>query len=337
MDTHDDTQHPVDRGEDTPDDLNPQTLRKVLDKARRRATVRNVSLSVLAVGVLAVAGVVINGVWTGGVASRLPFQVGQQLSLQYPDLYMGTYHFSLGVLGGNLDIGTFDLVDGTPTPGPTWQFQYSVFGGLSYPGGGGDMSPAPQFGTPDGTRMFNDQTEQPIMEFYLPGVTYAQHFNDLSKLKQIPAQDHVEMALSFNRDYSFQQVNAMLPAGMHPSWYWVDTYSASERRMKNPFPFTSGIGTIVGFPRLAYADPSAPSQTPADFLAMLKSGLNGPTLWREQDQQILKTLAHGTGKPTASDVKISGVVVTGTPTSLQSLQGETYIRASSLGAIAPPF
>ncbi len=339
MDTHDETKNFTGQSEDMPDDLNPDTLRKLLRKARRRATFRNVGLSVLAVMVLAVAGYVINSRWTNSVGNRMTAQLQTQISLKNPDLYMGPYHYSQGFLGGDLTVGTYDLIDGVPTLGPTWGFRYSVLGGLSYSSEVGDQSPAPQFGTPQGTRMFNDQTEQPIMEFYLPGVDYNQHFNDLAKLNRIPALDHVEIAISFNRDYSFQQVNAMLPARIHPSWYWVDTYSAAVRRLQNPFPFTPGMlsGTVYGFARETIPGQPSPAQTPADFLATVESGINGPAMWRSQDQQILRTLAHGKGVPTPSDVRISGVVVTGTPATLKSLQGEGYIRASSVGAIASPY
>jgi hypothetical protein len=333
MDTHDETQNPANHSGETPDNLDPQALRDCIGKARRGTTLRSVGFTVLAVSVLALTGFLVNNlVWTNRTADRLTFQLAQQLSLRNPDVYVGSYQYSQGFLGGTLTVGTFDLIDGTPIPGPTWQFRYSVFGGLSYPEAG-NQSPAVHFGP----RVFNDQTGQPIMKFYVPGVAYPQHLNDLAELNQIPSRDHVEVALSFNRAYSFKQVNAMLPGGIHPSWYWVDTYSASERPVKHPVPLTAATGKIFGFSRLVIPGPTALTQTPADFLAIVESGRKGPALWLEQDRQILQTLAKGKGKLKPSEVRFGGVVVTGTPATLKSLMGQSYISASSLGAMAPPF
>lgn len=335
MDQHDETQNPSVHSEEMTDELSPKTLGKILGKAKRRATLRNVGFSVAAVGILTFAAMIANSMWTSRAVGRLVFSsIAHQLLLQHPDVYMGSYRFSQGALGGNIAIRTYKLIAGTPIPGATATYDYNVFGGLSLPMAG-DMSPAPQIATVDGTILYNDQTEQRIMQFYLPGADYTQHFNDLAKLHQIPSQDKVELAISFNRDYSFQAVNAMLPAGIHPSWYWVDTYPAKARLAQDPAPYSSATDNIFGFPRhFIPGDPAATTTSPADFLAILKAGLNGPALWRGQDLQVLKTLGKGSENPKPSDVKISGVVVTGTPGTLQSLQGQPYVRASSLGAIA---
>lgn len=321
--------------EDLPDALSPEALRRIVGRAKRWTIFRTVVVSCLSLAVLGGAAWVADQLWLNRVANRLVAQIPQQLALRDPDVWMGAYQVFPGFFGGTLTVRTFKLIGTTPIPWTTWHFAYNLFGGLELPGYG-DQSPAPQIPTPEGVRLYNDQTEQRIMAFYLPGAHYAQHFNDLARLGQLPPQDTVEMAISFTRAFTFSEVNAMLPPGIQASWYWVDTYSSADRRAKDPLPYSSATGTIFGFPRQAFADPSAPQETPADFLNALEAGTKSPAWWSGQDRRILQTLAQGKGAVTPSRVRIIGVVVTGTPRALQALQGQPYVRASSLGAMAPP-
>ncbi|MFJ7733150.1 anti sigma factor C-terminal domain-containing protein [Lysinibacillus sp. NPDC097231] len=54
----------------------------------------------------------------------------------------------------------------------------------------------------------------------------------------------------------------------------------------------------------------------------------------EEANQVYQSLIGENGTLDKSDVKIIGAVVTGTPKQLESLQGQTYIKASTFGVIS---
>ncbi len=313
------------------DGLSLEEVRGVLGRARRRSVLRTVLVSVLSVLVLAAAAKVFDAMLLSRAANSLAPYVQAQFNVSQPDEYVGGVQWTWGLLGGQLQMQTYKLIGGVPIPWSPERYEFNIFGTISP--WFGDYSPAPQIPTPNGTRLYDDQTEQRLMLFYDPHVRYIEEFHDLSALSRIPPGDEVEMAVSLNRDYTFAQVNAMLPRGVTPTWYWVDTYAKMRGVHTNPEPWPEY--TVYGFERVP--SPSDPSlmQTPAGFVKSLRQGMHGP--WRGMYQQVYDALARGTGRVTAADIRIIGVVVTGTPGQLKALDDRSYVRASTLGAVASPY
>jgi hypothetical protein len=306
-------------------------VRGVLGRARRRSVLRTVLVSVLSVLVLAAVAKVFDAMLLSRAANSLAPYVQAQLDVSQPDVYVGGVQWTWGLLGGQLQMQTFKMIGGVPIPWDTERYDFNIFGSISpwY----GDYSPAPQIPTPNGMRLYDDQTEQRLMLFYDPHIRYAQRFHDLSQLSRIPPGDEVEIALSLNRDYTFAQVNAMLPRSVTPSWYWVDTYARTRGRHANPEPWPEYL--VYGFARVPNAFEPSRTQTPAGFVQALREGMHGP--WQGTYQQVYDAIAAGAGRVTAADIRIIGVVVTGTPAQLRALENRGFVRASTLGAVANPY
>ena len=65
------------------------------------------------------------------------------------------------------------------------------------------------------------------MRFYLPFVKYLNYVNDLERISEL--QNKVaEVALSFDKAYTAEEVVKMLPEGIRPVWLWVDTYDETK-------------------------------------------------------------------------------------------------------------
>ncbi len=311
--------------------LSLEEVRGVLGRARRRSTLRTVLVSVLSVLVLAAIAKVFDAMLLSRAANSLIPYAQEQFDVSQPDVYLGGVQWTSGLLGGQLQMQSFKMIGGVPIAWGTERYDFNIFGAISP--WSGDYSPNPQVATRNGMRLYDYQTEQRLMLFYEPHIRYAQMFHDLSQLSRIPPGDEVEMALSLNRDYTFAQVNAMLPKGVTPAWYWVDTYAKMRGRHANPEPWPEYA--VYGFERVP--NPSDPSrtQTPAGFVQSLREGMRGP--WQGTYQQVYDAFAHGAGQVSAADIRIIGVVVTGTPGQLKALEGRGYVRASTLGAVANPY
>lgn len=306
-------------------------LRQVLKKVRRRSTIRIITISLVTVLFITLAMFFTDKLLLNNAANAVDSYVNQEFSIGEPNVYQGGYQFTEGIFGGVVQVQTYKVISGVPIAWDTQNYQFSIFSGISpyY----GDYSPSPQIPTSQGVRMYDPQTEQRVMQFYYPSKHYTRLFHDIGLLTHIPPADEVEMALSFNHDYTYSQVNKMLPKGVTPAWYWVNTYSTRELQ-NNTFPLQTY--EVYGFQKVSSVNSPSYTQTPTNFVNAIKSGLNNGPL-QTIDRKIYNVLSHGTGRIVPANVKIIGVVVTGTPHQLMALQGHPYVRASSLGAIANPY
>ena len=318
-----------------PDDLNKVDLKKTVRRARRISVFRNVMISVVVSIAVIGGGLFLNNELLAHTERNLRAAAFLDAETHQPDVFLGNSHTTYGLFGGQEQYQLFKVINGVPISWGTETYSFNVLGQYSLMGG--DYSPAPQLQRPNGTRVYNYQTQQRLMEFYYPGVTYPHYFNDLSQLNEIPSGDSVEMAISFEKSYTFNQVTAMLPTGVHTAWYWVDTYDNNTVQAMKQSPDTALMPyQVYGFGNQANPGDSV-SRTPQFFIQLLQAGLKLKGVARDQYQQIFNVLSHGQGSITPADVKIIGVVVTGTPHDLEALQGQKFVKASVLGAIANPY
>lgn len=318
-----------------PDNLNEADLHRAVKKARRFTILRNAVISVVASIVVVAGGLILNNALLGRTQSHLRAAVFLENEINNPDVFLGNEHITYGLFSGQAQYQTFKIIDGVPIPWGTQTYVFNVLGG--YSGMIGNDSPSPQIQSPNGVRAYNYQTEQRLMEFYYPSVSYNHYFNDLSQLKNIPNSNYVEMAVSFDKLYNFNQIKAMLPTGVHASWYWVDTYDQSTINFRKQSPtYPMMPYEVYGFG--SHALPDDPfNRTPKDFIQYIENGLKIKGAGQYQFQQIYNVLSHGKGSINPSDIKIIGVVVTGTPKDLMALQGKQFVKAAVLGAIANPY
>jgi hypothetical protein len=321
-----------------PDDLSKVDLKRVVKKARRFTVLRNAVISVVSSVVVFVGAYLLNVQLLNVSRLHLESSILLLNQISGPNVYLGNEFMRDGWFGGQLQIQTYKMIEGVPIPWSTDSYVYNIFGGFSYMAG--SYGPSPQISTPTGLRVYNAHTEQREMVFYHPDIKYTHYMNDLSLLKNVPTGKYVEMAISFDKKYDFHQIQSMLPKGVHAVWYWVNTYSSQDIELRssqtpNVFPMMSY--EVYGFENEPYVNQPDFRQTPKDFIKTVESGLKIHGSFRRVFQQIYDVLSHGKGSINPSDVKIIGVVVTGTPHDLLALQGKTYVKAAVLGAIANPY
>jgi hypothetical protein len=312
-------------------------ISEVVKKARRKSIARTIAIST---GIFVLAGFV---VFVGNTL-LLNYKVDQVLRditlfnrVTDPNTYMHNYQEDRGFLGGTLTYQTYKVIEGVPVVWDEETVEYNVFGGFSRRIGGyspiqlvgEDMADFPY------ARSYSYQTGERSLLFYHPAVKYEKILNDLVLLPQIGADKVVEMGISFDRAYTVEQVKAMLPKGVHPAWYWADTYSEEELKQMQPsaaegkeFPsIPEQAFTVYGFHERSVPDPMAKPETENDFLTMLKDGMTHSKQFKQEFERIYQIAKD-------KQALIIGVVVTGTPETLKALQGQPYVRAAVLGATA---
>lgn len=311
-------------------------LSLLVRRARRRTILRNISISF---------GITLF-ILTGGWFLNLQLQyrssdntlrdIEMLKAISGPNQYVLGSQFDYGFLHGTLDYRTYKLVEGVPVIWGEETYEFSSWGSFSRPPG--DYS---DLQLPDPVmkekgfkyeRPFNRYNGEREMMFYLPLMKYENYLNELPKLNEMDEQKLVELGISLDTNYTVKQIESMLPNGVHPVWYWVDTYSTLKPYTEDQMP----EGTIPERASSVYGfgiHPKDNDVSEKNFIEELEDGIKTNGKYQHEFERIYDYLRRDKEKPDTSDVRILGVVVTGTADSLKALQEQKYVKAAVLGAI----
>ncbi|GAB7388761.1 anti-sigma factor [Bacillaceae bacterium] len=331
-------------------------LTSLLKKARRKTILRNVGISLL-ISLLVLGG---GGLGILQLLSKSGDDALRDVwmfkNISGPNLYVGGYRQDFGLLNGTLEYRTYKIIEGIPIMWNEETVAFNLFGHFSrMPGDYSSIQipdPAMEREKFHYQRHYNPQNGQREMMFYLPDIDYGHYLNDIPSLNEMDEDKLVEMAISFDKNYTVKQIQAMLPEGVHPVWYWVDTYYDKElykpqktfveqkmpdgtvkkvEKVTPPLPESARF--VYGFG----VSPEGGDATEKTFLSYIESGLKVKGKYYDEYKKIYDYLRKEKEKPVESDVKIIGVVVTGTAESLKALKGKNYVKAAVLGAIVDKY
>ncbi len=164
---------------------------------------------------------------------------------------------------------------------------------------------------------YDKQTKNKVATFYHPSIQkyYGGIQNELGEISQM--ENHVvEVAISFNQPYTWQEIQAKIPDNLNIVWLYMTSPIADES--KGP----AGM-LVYGF------DPSdSPKKAYKNFIdALEKYDANG------NDETIQKFL-NLNKKKQFDEVKILGVMLTGQTKNFKALENKDFIRGASVGATA---
>lgn len=323
---------------------------KMIKKAKRKTTIRTVSLS-LVVSVAALFGVIVgNQYLTSSSYERAMYSEQLMSQISGPDqVQTGQVNFS-SFLNGTLQTYKAKVIEGVLVPWADQKVNYTVLSLPIFSSMGGSTGQQ-SVSLPDEnmqkqgyeyTRSYNGLSGQREMMFYIPGVNYnGKILNDLPLLSEMDSDKKVEMAISFDKDYSLDEAKQLLPSELNQTWYWVDTYD--NRAFYDPWQDGNGKESyatpepenwVKGFG----VNPSEPTEVNGkSFLDALEQGRHLKGLYHYEFNRIFDYLKRDKKEPQESDIRILGVVVTGTAKQLQSLSGQPYVRGVTLGAVVEKY
>lgn len=167
---------------------------------------------------------------------------------------------------------------------------------------------------------FNGERE---VAFYYPQLEYEFLPNELAIATKLDNNTLVEVALSFDKSYSVKEIQEIVGEN-NVTWLWVNT---TRQISDNSQAETTLNGASAdGF---HYWGGDYTSSAKA-FLTNLKQlGTKG------KYQKVAQKMIDGINRdsfPEVSDLSITGVVLTGTPTELEAFENLELVRASTIGA-----
>lgn len=337
------------------DDLKNSKLKRAVRKAKWYSILRNIIISLLVFGVVMIGGCIINR----GIEDKM-WRPAQIVTMSFneisgPNQYIGKTSRYQGFLSGRSEYTTFKIIEGKVVYTGETEYTYGLF--KDYQGNCvGSMSPlilGRSWDAGDLELQRYNELGQREMVFFYPFLDYLDYKNDLQLLDKMVSTKVMEMALSFDKDYTMEEVNNMLPQNVTLSWYWVDDLNEQEKEASKPRTveqqYSDGTTYTVDYPQKlrsertvygikAYDSKGTSLEEPEQhFILALKNGMKYDTRFKSEFDRVFQNVAGRDSEITKEDFRIFGVVVTGDVESLKNLQDLSFIRAASLGVITDKY
>lgn len=307
----------IDKNELFPKDAD---FSKLVKKARRKSLVRNILVSIVVSSLLFTALF-----WLGTflmykkidkeISYDYATQVIQGANVEVGGSLFNNTPFSVSVI---TDANKF--VAGVPIPWENQEKVFSIFGSTE----------TIQSTSVSGIRTIDDERTplyfqgERIVEFYSPNVNYDFVPDDRPLLGEIDDSQVVEMAFSFDAPYSIEEVQDTFWDQVN--WYWVDTHESGDQE---PIFGNNAYGFQL------YQD-SLESAT--GFIEQIKWLQEEKGDFQQEATRIYDVITeNGEMKVEPKNIKITGVVVTGTAEELKQFNDVPMIRAAVLGATADKY
>lgn len=299
--------------------LGDDQVNKMLKKAKRKSVFKQIIIS--AVVTLILVPTMFLGI--SHLSNRSYINMSMEIEdinkITRPNTQLVETMIRYGLFGGEAEYTGYKVIEGVPVPLGKENYEYNFLNNFSRK----DKFNVIKVPEGDSGVSYHINSMQRDMQFYHPGKKYSNYQNDTEIIGRYP-NEVAEMAISFDKPYSIEQIQKMLPNGVNPAWYWVDTY-------ENPEKLDSPDSSLEVY---GIAHSSNNVDLKRDFLGSIQTGLKEEGRYKREYKRIYDVLRDGKKEPTEDDVQIIGVVVTGKTEDLTKLNGQTYAKAIVLGAMA---
>ncbi|MGT2771497.1 anti sigma factor C-terminal domain-containing protein [Streptococcus marimammalium] len=307
---------------------------KIAQKNKRKQLIKTVGASVLIVFVLLILG------YKG--LNELTKKHGEEIKnrylllseIAYPNISYSNWHFhATSQFTGIFESHRYKNIDGIEIPFEPYQGYYSLSTHLANNSDGEYLLEAD-----GGQSSYTHGSHYKFPRFYNINVNYNEDsYNKLTQdiifVPDLKGQA-VEIAITFDKPYSYNEIKTMIPNHLMINWYWIGT--------------TSNLDTVDFYPSDLYGmksyEDSNQSSDEVDFdsnydsfIKNLQSALDNKWIessyGRENNQFELKEdiLNFIKNNPDSKTAKFSGVILTGRSENFEVLKNKEWIYASNLG------
>lgn len=325
-------------------------MEKTIKKAKRRANWKTVFITLIVLIVVAVVGLIGNREINYWLEMPVLESSDDFHEISAPDEFIGKLERYQGILGGENHYTTYKMIEGKVVYTGQEKYGFGLFRdeylnriSIESPSIIGDS-----FTETDLQKQHYNELGQREMVFFYPFLQYKTYRKDVALLNHIGKDKVMEMAISFDRGYTFKEVKSLIPIKMTLTWLWVD--DVNEK--KDNFKFKKideknnkviGSENLVRSEKTVYGisliDENGDEETePVQrFIRAIQSGQQYKTRWQGEFKRLNETLSGKDGRLTEDDIHYYGAVVTGDAKTLSKLKGLPFIKATSIGVITDKY
>ncbi|WP_243524812.1 anti sigma factor C-terminal domain-containing protein [Bacillus pseudomycoides] len=325
-------------------DMDEKQMKALMKRAKRKQLLRNWIISICA-SVVVIVGLFLGTTYfSQQTFERMERQVAALHTVQGPNIrFSGSVDLSNSMTGRTIIYNSYKNIAGQPVKWANEMYESGLWNYrmMHYDGDLVRLDEEEVNKEEENIKLpdYNVQTMQREMRFYLPFVTYENYVNDLADIGEL--QNKVaEVALSFDKAYTAEQIVEMLPKNIQPVWFWADTYNEKNADtyvgLKDP---KSGavLNAVMAINVFGFEGSYAKAQenikndvtrNSKEFLYQMKYlAENSEGIPSDYFNQYYKEIKNIKPK----DLPIYGVVVTGKTEDLKNLQSSPYIKAAVRG------
>ncbi|NRG61761.1 hypothetical protein HPA88_08155 [Streptococcus suis] len=315
-----------------------KTFEIATKKSKKKHLWKTVGLSIL--GLLLITGATLKTlqILTANNGEKI-YQEHELLSqVSYPNIEYSTYYYkATSLFAGAVHADRHKDLAGVPVAFGDYEYHYDWLGTyLNFSQDGPSYK---------GNIAYDRQTWSKLPLFYNTDKVDTDDFarvpsQELSLVKDMSNQ-LVEVAITFDKKYSFGDLQTMLPQNLKKNWYWIGT--ASKKNTAD-FRIDQLFGLDGEVLQVYQPDPNLPKE------AEIWNPLTPMKKMAEQYNHYLgeyalvtdvKTFLDKFGKTDFSKqesidkLEFAGIILTGKAEDFAQLEGKDWIYASSIGASIP--
>lgn len=297
-------------------------LNKSIKKAKRKQILVISGISILTILILlGIAILTLNKISTSNY-KKLNESLFNYQEIASPNIQIDSQVISnSSIFGGEIVTNHSKNIDGYIVPWSSLRSKYGLFKNeVDY----NELVPSWYFSSKNSYE-YNRQTKQKVATFYNPSIKnyYDGVKNELVEIEKL--ENHVaEVALSFDKPYTYSQVEKMIPENVNIVWL----YLFSEEREESNGP--SGM-PVYGF-QLSMDEKNTVVDIEEDkqsFFNAFEASIS------HVNQKEIKTFIETNKEKSVDELPIWGVMVTGQTKNLIELKDKSFVRGSSIGVTAP--
>jgi hypothetical protein len=332
-------------------DFDEKSTKNTIKKAKLYSTLKTIGISVVVAGVVLVVVGIANSKILGMIGYTKYDQENAFREISGPNNYTSGVVFNEGLFNGEAEYSTYKIIGNKPVYNGTSIIDYSIFPFTNSRYGNVygriltfENNKPSAFNK---SNLYNELGNEEMM-FYHPKVNYKSYSNELNSLDSMDDNKSMEIALSFDKEYTVKEVQDMIPKDINLSWYWVDTNNEKDLEpLKGIYKETDKNGKK----KIVYRNPCYISadkiygmdgidshgliveEPEISFIQNIQYGITQKSRYESEFKRIHNNLSGKDGKIDKEDLKVIGVVVTGNVKDLKTLQNKDYIKGSTIGVV----
>ena len=336
---------------------------KVIKKSRRITNLKIIGISTVICILLIGISYFINKDIVATIDANQSKFLQSYYKLRRPNEYIGSVKATNGILENTLEYTTYKIINSKPIYNGTYSLKTNLFdkksGELGYDEGYVRNSIFVGEDKNTGGLMEYNSMGYKKMRFYHPKAKYYREPNEIKEMNNLDENSYAEVAISFNKSFSFEEAYKMIPNNLDISWYWIDDYKGDKLKEhkkfaksgKSDYISQDGVVGVRGIDRFgkkikpnnsnkedgtlenefvdAYVHGLSLKYIDNKAFIDIKKDLDLEYLTKDVD--LDKLYYHNEPINLNDPLEVIGVVVTGKVKDIKALEDNKNIKASVLG------
>lgn len=324
------------------DEVKEQKLKKVIKQRKRVFIIKNIVISTISMFIcLIVSYFILDGISAryGNMNQNENInEINAYYEFTYPNRYIGeTRIYDHGWFKSTIEIETYKNIGGRiQYAGPVKRIiginTYAKAEVLS-------SGLVVQDNYEDGIKSnINDRASSSYglryMTFFYPYVEYKTGINDMKLLRNMSNDKVVEVAISFDKMYSPDEVSKIIPEEF-ATFYWIDDKTEDDKEKLKERKEICTENNVHGIKLLTQE--GIRRNDPEGWFINAMNNIESYDVGHDAYKKLYERIAGDDNKLQKADIRVNGVVLVGSPNKLLEVMESPIIRYATLGTVVDKY